>query len=115
MQHTEEPLLGAMYSPLRQVMVQDKKNTGLLLVRRKATVSPHTMMLVSCVVIMLGIAVVTMGLVGRRWYTQDSRYWIHDNNDILCPRLKLLACCQKGLYFKMWTKILAVSSQMLLV
>ena len=104
-----------MYSPLRQVMVQDKKNTGLLLVRRKATVSPHTMMLVSCVVIMLGIAVVTMGLVGRRWYTQDSRYWIHDNNDILCPRLKLLACCQKGLYFKMWTKILAVSSQMLLV
>ena len=63
-----------MYSPLRQVVMQDKRNTGLLMVRRKSTVSPHTMMLVSCVMIMLGIAMVTMGLLGRRWYMQDIRY-----------------------------------------
>ena len=78
-----------MYSPLRQVVMQDKRNTGLLMVRRKATVSPHTMMLVSCVMIMLGIAMVTMGLLGRRWYMQDIRYRgeVEDYRSVGCLKI----------------------------
>ena len=39
-----EPRLGARYSPLRQVVMQDKRNMGVLMVRRKEAVSPHTLM-----------------------------------------------------------------------
>ena len=39
-----EPKLGARYSPLRQVVMQDKRNMGVLMVRRNEAVSPHTLM-----------------------------------------------------------------------
>ena len=39
-----QPRLGARYSPLRQVVEQDKRNMGVLRVRRKEAVSPHTLM-----------------------------------------------------------------------
>ena len=39
-----EPRLGARFSPLRQVVMQDKMNMGVLMVRRKEAVSPHTLM-----------------------------------------------------------------------
>ena len=39
-----QPRLGARYSPLRQAMVQDKRNMGVLRVRKKEHVSPHTLM-----------------------------------------------------------------------
>ena len=39
-----EPKLGARYSALRQLVVEDKKNMGMLHRRRKEGVSPHTMM-----------------------------------------------------------------------
>jgi hypothetical protein len=39
-----EPRLGARYSPLRQVVMQDKMNMGVLMVRRKEAVSPYTLM-----------------------------------------------------------------------
>ena len=39
-----EPKLGARYSALRQLEVEDKRNMGMLNRRRKEGVSPHTMM-----------------------------------------------------------------------
>ena len=43
---TTAEVYGARYSPLRQVMqaMQDKRNMGVLRVRKKEAVSPHTLM-----------------------------------------------------------------------
>ena len=40
----EEPIMGARYSSLRQVVMQDKRNMGVLMMRRKDAVSPHSLM-----------------------------------------------------------------------
>ena len=44
MSDISEPKLGARYSALRQLVVEDKKNMGRLNKRRKVGVPPHTMM-----------------------------------------------------------------------
>ena len=67
---------GARYSPLRQVientaMVNDKRNMGVLMVRRKEAVSPHTLMGLSCLVLVLLILASTAGLVMRRHYRSE--------------------------------------------
>ena len=51
MSDISEPKLGARYSALRQLVVEDKKNMGMLNRRRKEGVSPHTMMGMSICVI----------------------------------------------------------------
>ena len=63
-----QPRLGARYSPLRQVVMQDKRNMGVLREKRKDAVSPHTVMGMSCIVLAVSIMTVTLVIVRRKYY-----------------------------------------------
>ena len=82
-----EPKVGARYSALRQLVVEDKRNMGMLNRRRKEGVSPHTMMgmtmcsvyptqttkmftltCIFCTVLAMSVLSVTMLTMWRRYY-----------------------------------------------
>ena len=63
-----QPRLGARYSPLRQVVMQDKRNMGVLREKRKDAVSPHAVMGLSCIVLAVSIMTVTLAIVRRKYY-----------------------------------------------
>ena len=73
-----KPRMGARYSPLRQVVMQDKRNMGVLMVRRKEAVSPHTLMGISCTILGLSIMIVTTVIITKRYHQaaqyQDTMY-----------------------------------------
>ena len=60
--------IGARYSPLRQVVMQDKRNMGVLREKRKNAVSPHAVMGISCIVLAVSILAFTLGIVRRKYY-----------------------------------------------
>ena len=63
-----QPRLGARYSPLRQVVMQDKRNMGVLREKRKDAVSPHAVMGISCIVLAVSIMTATLVIVRRKYY-----------------------------------------------